>query len=232
MKVLVAENEAQTLNLLSEILNKEGFEVLGAENGEDALALYAANQPDFVCLDVMMPGMSGIDVCREIRKTNAAIPIIFISAKDQTIDKVLGLEMGGDDYIIKPFDIHEVITRIRTVARRCLHAQAANEDSVSKDESFKLADVVVTPNSLRAERDSNVIDLSLRDVKILQLLHKNRNQIVDRNTLLDVAWGEHIMPESRTVDWHISQLRKKVELDPKEPVIIQTVHGVGYKYEE
>lgn len=232
MKVLVAENEVQTLNLLSEILKKEGFEVLGAEDGENALKLYNANQPDFVCLDVMMPGMSGIDVCREIRKTNATIPIIFISAKGETIDKILGLEMGGDDYIIKPFDIHEVITRIRTVARRCLNAQAANQDSPVKNESFKLADILVTPNSLRAERDGHMIDLSLRDVKILQLLYNNRNQIVDRNTLLDVAWGEHIMPESRTVDWHISQLRKKIEPDPKEPVIIQTVHGVGYKYEE
>lgn len=150
MKVLVAENEVQTLDLLSEILNKEGFEVLGAENGEDALALYNANDPDFVCLDVMMPGMSGIDVCREIRKTNTAIPIIFISAKGETIDKILGLEMGGDDYIIKPFDIHEVITRIRTVARRCLNAPTANQDNCAKNESFKLADISVTPNNLRA----------------------------------------------------------------------------------
>ena len=230
MKVLIAENEKQTLNLLGEILRKEGFDVLEAENGEEAFALYEKDSPDFVCLDVMMPGMSGIDVCKKIRQNDAITPIIFISAKDEAIDKILGLEMGADDYIIKPFNIHEVLTRIRTVARRCLQVKAVEDNQ--DDESFQLADVIVTPNNLRAARGDNVIDLSLRDVKILRLLYKNRNQIVDRNTLLDVAWGEHIMPESRTVDWHISQLRKKVEPDPKEPVIIQTVHGVGYKYEE
>ena len=184
MKVLVAENEAQTLNLLSEILSKEGFEVCGVSSGEEALSAYQESQPDFVCLDVMMPGMSGLDVCREIRKTNAVIPIIFISAKGETIDKILGLEMGADDYIIKPFDIHEVITRIRTVARRCLHAQVQEQDNSSQNDIFKLADVDVMPNNLRAERDGEVIDLSLRDVKILQLLYKNKNQIVDRDTYL------------------------------------------------
>lgn len=229
MKVLVAENEPQTLNLLSEILSKEGFETLQAQDGEQAMELYASSNPDFMCLDIMMPGISGIDVCKQIRKTDEDIPIIFISGKGETIDKILGLEMGGDDYIIKPFDIQEVITRIRTVAKRCLKKSPATPDVL---ESFTLADVEVTPNSLKAERDGNIIDLSLRDVKILKLLHDYKNKIVDRDTLLDVAWGAHIMPESRTVDWHISQLRKKIEPDPKEPTIIQTVHGVGYKYEE
>lgn len=229
MRVLVAENEPQTLDLLSEILSKEGFETLKALDGEEALELYQDNNPDFICLDIMMPGMSGIDVCKEIRKTNEEIPIIFISAKGETIDKIIGLEMGGDDYIIKPFDIQEVITRIRTVARRCLKNASKQTE---KDEKFQIADIEVIPNSLRASRSGNVIDLSLRDIKILKLLHQNRNQIVHRDKLLDVAWGQHIMPESRTVDWHISQLRKKIEIDPKEPTIIQTVHGVGYKYEE
>ena len=139
--------------------------------------------------------------------------------------------MGGDDYIIKPIDILEVITRIRTVARRCLKNKS-NDNGNKEEGVFMLEDIEITPNTLRGQRGDQIIDFSLRDIKILRLLAENKNKIVDRNTLLDVAWGEHIMPESRTVDWHISQLRKKVEPDPKNPTIIQTVHGVGYKYEE
>ena len=234
MKVLVAENEKQTRSLLSEILRKEGFDVIEAEDGDQAFILYSKETPDFVCLDILMPGLSGIDVCKKIRETNQDVPIIFITAKTDTIDKIVGLEIGGDDYIIKPFDINEVVTRIRTVARRCLgkvsEGVVASEDDPNAD--FQIHDLCVMPKKLQAEKGGEVINLSLRDIKILKLLADNIDAVVHRDTLLDVAWGEHIMPESRTVDWHISQLRKKVESDPKNPVIIQTVHGVGYKYEQ
>lgn len=227
MKVLVAENNEQTLNHLCDILEKDGFSTLKAQSGEQALALYGDDKPDFICLDIMMPGMTGYDVCKSIRKTDEDTPIIFISGKTETFDKILGLELGADDYIVKPFDIHEVITRIRTVARRAIKQSKPETTS----EEFQIGSVTIFPGKLKGQKGDDQIDLSLRDIKILRLLYDNRDQIVDRNVLLDYCWGAHIMPESRTVDWHISQLRKKIEEDPKNPQIIQTVHGVGYKYE-
>jgi DNA-binding response OmpR family regulator len=227
MKVLVAENNKQMLGILTDILEKEGFEIIPVETGREALTSYDLHRPDFVCLDVMMDDMTGFDVCREIRRSDVYVPIVFISSKSDVVDKVLGLELGADDYIVKPFDFHEVIARIRAVARRCL----AQKDQKRIDDSFMLKDLKVHPRILRAERDGITMELSLRDVRILKLLHDRKNEIVHRDVLLDYCWGAHIMPESRTVDWHISQLRKKVERDPKAPDLIRTVHGVGYKFE-
>jgi two-component system, OmpR family, alkaline phosphatase synthesis response regulator PhoP len=227
VKVLVVENNIQFLDHLCELLDKEGFQTIKAADGDEALKAYNAEKPDFICLDIMMPDKSGYDVCREIRKDDIDTPIIFISSKSETIDKVLGLEIGADDYIVKPFDIHEVKARIRAIARRCL----SRTKPESQNEQFKMGDLVIYPNKLKADKKGASIDLSIRDIQILQLLHDNRNNVIDRNDLLDHCWGAHIMPESRTVDWHISQLRKRIEDDPKNPMIIKTVHGVGYKYE-
>jgi DNA-binding response OmpR family regulator len=230
MKVLVVENNPQMLQQLCEILDKEGYTTISAENGEAGLQTWREQPPDFICLDIMMPGLSGYDVCREIRKADARIPIVFISSKSETADKVTGLDVGADDYIVKPFDVIEVVARIRAVARRCL---AAQPDNAKKDaEIFYLDTLKVMPRELRAENDGKVIDLSLRDIKILRLFHDNRGKVVDRNILLDHCWGTHIMPESRTVDWHISQLRKKIEKDPANPQLIKTLHGAGYKFGE
>lgn len=228
MKVLVVENSPTTLKFLTEILEKEGFEVFAIEEGAKALEAYKTHNPDFVCLDIVLPDGSGYDICREIRKIDATIPIVFISAKTEPFDKVLGLELGADDFITKPFDIHEVVARIRAVARRCIN----NKEPQKTEKSFSMAGVEVFPSKLKASKAGEQVDLSLRDVKILQLLYENKNEVVHRDTLLDFCWGAHIMPESRTVDWHISQLRKRIEPDPKNAKIIRTVHGVGYKYEE
>jgi len=227
MKVLIVDNNKVILGFLSDILSKEGFIVVMAESGEAAIEQYKSCDPDFICLDIMMPGMSGYDVCKEIRQQDKEIPIIFITSKAETVHKIEGLEVGGDDYIIKPFDTNEVIARIRAVARRSIKNKKTPEN-----ESFVIADLQVVPNKLSASRDGNIIDLNLRDIKILRLLHEQKNAVVHRDTLIDYCWGAHIMPESRTVDWHVSQLRKKIELDPKSPEIIKTVHGVGYRYEE
>ncbi len=230
MKVLVVENNLQMLQQLCDILDKEGYTTLRAENGDEALKSYHSNAPDFICLDIMMSDLSGYDVCREIRKTDEKIPIVFISAKSETIDKVAGLEVGGDDYIVKPFDVQEVIARVRAVARRCLASKAKPG---SKDDGvFYLDNLKVMPRDLRADKNGKQIELSLRDIKILKLFHDNKGKVVDRDALLDHCWGVHIMPESRTVDWHISQLRKKIETDPANPQLIKTLHGVGYKFED
>ncbi len=229
MKVLVAEDDRNIREGLLEILQNEGYITVGAENGKVALEKYGAENPDFVCLDIMMPEMNGYDVCREIRKKDEVIPIIFISAKSEEIDRVLGLELGADDFIMKPFGVKEVIARIRAVSRRCL---AARKKAPEELEEFVMDDLTVLPNQLRARRGDETIDLSLRDIKILTLLFKMKGKVVDRDTMFNECWGMDYFPSSRSLDQHVSKLRKRVELDPKEPRIVKTVHGAGYRYEE
>lgn len=226
MKVLLAEDDKFIREGLAEILRIEGYRVVLAGDGESALRLFESESPDFVCLDIMMPKASGYDVCRRMRAARPLVPIIFISAKSEEIDKVVGLELGADDFIVKPFGVKEVVARIRAVTRRCV-AAAATE----RPESFRMDDLEVFPSELRARRGEKTIDLSLRDVKILELFHRRRGQVLDRNTIFNECWGEDHFPNSRTLDQHISQLRKRIEISPKEPKLIRTVHGAGYRFE-
>jgi len=225
MKVMVVEDDANIREGLVEILGDEGYRVVEAADGTTAVALFEREAPDFICLDIMMPGKSGYDVCREIRRRNATVPIVFISAKSEEIDKVLGLELGADDFIMKPFGVREVVARIRAVSRRCL----AQHESVQS--TFTLGDLEVHPNELRARRGDAAIDLSLRDVKLLALFAEHPGEVLDRDQLFNTGWGINHLPNSRTLDQHISQLRKRIERDPKLPRIIRTVHGVGYRYD-
>ena len=226
MKVLIGEDDKLTRDGLAELLESEGYEVVLAENGETAVTQFDAQKPDFVCLDVMMPKLSGYEVCRHIRQQDDQIPIIFISAKSEEIDKVVGLDMGADDFIVKPFGLREVTARIRAVTRRCL-----GRDKSHRNANFQMGNLDVRPSELRALRDDDVIDLSLRDMQILQLLFQRQGQAVDRQTLFQKCWGLNHIQNSRTLDQHISQLRKRIEVDPKSPQIIKTVHGVGYRFE-
>jgi DNA-binding response OmpR family regulator len=227
MKVLIAEDDLNTRNGLAEILEAEGYRPVLARDGREALALVQREQPDFICLDIMMPGVNGYDVCREIRRHNATVPIIFLSAKSEEIDKILGLELGADDFIVKPFGVKEVVARIRAVTRRCLAARPATRGAAP----FKLRDLEVFSDELRARRGREVIELSLRDVKILELLHQNRGKAVSRDAFFNHCWGLEHIPNSRTLDQHIAQLRKRIERDSRNPTIITTVHGVGYRYD-
>ncbi|MCB0325509.1 MAG: response regulator transcription factor, partial [Bdellovibrionales bacterium] len=188
---------------------------------------FETQRPDFICLDIMMPGMSGYDVCRKIRARDEQTPIIFISAKSEEIDKVLGLELGADDYIMKPFGMNEVIARIRAITRRCYRAERKEELS-----AFQMRDLEVRPRELRAVRGEEVIELSLREVKILSLLKAHAGKLLERDTFFNKCWGVDYLPNSRTLDQHISKLRKKIERDPKQPDIIETIHGAGYRYSE
>jgi DNA-binding response OmpR family regulator len=228
MKILVAEDDPNILDGLADIFAAEGFRVARARNGREALVLFEAETPDFVCLDIMMPEMSGYDVCRELRRRDPDIPILFISAKSEEVDKVLGLELGADDYISKPFGVREVVARVRAVARRCLAARPRTEASPP----FEMDELTVVPDELRARRGERSIDLSLRDVQILRTLKDNAGRVVSRHQLFREAWGVDHIPNSRTLDQHVSQLRKRIERDPAEPRIIRTVHGVGYRYGE
>jgi DNA-binding response OmpR family regulator len=229
MKILVAEDDRNILNGLCEIFEAEGYETLKTTNGKQALELFQSQNPDFVCLDIMMPGLNGYDVCRQIRKRSPHVPVIFISAKSEEVDKVVGLELGADDYIVKPFGVREVVARIRAVTRRVLAAQTAASSQAMKP--FRMGDLEIFPDELRARRGAQAIDLSLRDLRILWTLHENAGKVVTRHALFQAAWGVEHVPNSRTLDQHISQLRKRIEPDPAHPTLIQTVHGVGYRFD-
>ena len=229
MTVLIAEDDARIRRGLAEILQAEGFATILAADGREALALFESRKPDFVCLDIMMPAMSGYDVCRAIRNISPKTPIVFISAKSEELDKVVGLELGADDFIVKPFGVKEVVARVRAVARRCL-AQTGSAAKASP-ESFTMEDIEVFPAQLRARRGPDTIELSMRDIRILELFYCNKGRVLDRNTIYNKAWEVDFFPNSRTLDQHISQLRKRIELDPAHPKIIRTVHGAGYRFD-
>ena len=227
MRILIAEDDQYIREGLRDLLETEGYQTVLAVDGTEAITKYHEVSPHFVLLDIMMPGKDGYTVCREIRSHNNRVPVIFLSAKSEEIDRVIGLELGADDYIMKPFGTREVVARIRAVTRRCLATQSPE----GKARVLKLGDLEVYPEELRAKRKDNRIDLSLRDINILELLHDNQGKVVDRNTLFDRCWGQSYLPNSRTLDQHISKLRKLIEKDPQNPEIIRTVHGVGYRYD-
>jgi DNA-binding response OmpR family regulator len=230
VKVLIAEDDRNIRRGLADILEAEGYEVVEAEGGEEAIEAFEKEDPDFICLDIMMPKKSGYDVCREIRSAGSTVPIIFISAKSEEIDKVVGLELGADDFIAKPFGVKEVVARIRAVTRRYFSTRKDTDDSIGS--KFTIGDLTVFPSELRARRGEVTIELSLREVRLLRLFAENPGIVLSRDRVFDHCWDQKFFPASRTLDQHISKLRKRIELDPKNPVLIKTVHGIGYRYDE
>lgn len=226
MKILIAEDDRYIREGLQDLLESEGYQTISAVDGVEAVRKFKEEAPHLVLLDIMMPEKDGYSVCREIRNHSQDVPVIFLSAKSEEIDRVIGLELGADDYIMKPFGTREVVARIRAVTRRCLAGKQKQEARV-----LKFGDLEVYPEELRARRGDQRTDLSLRDVRILELLHDNRGKVVDRDTLFNRCWGQNYLPNSRTLDQHISKLRKLIEKDPQNPQIIRTVHGVGYRYD-
>jgi DNA-binding response OmpR family regulator len=230
MNVLIAEDDLYIREGLAELLEQEGYQTLLAETGQQALDCFNMYDCDLVLLDIMMPEMDGYSVCRAIRKQDDEVPVIFITAKSEEIDQVVGLELGADDYIFKPFGTREVIARIRAVTRRCLKQQRNNQLSKHSEELI-MNDLTVFPDELKARRGEQIFDLSLRDSLILILLAQNKGKVVDRDSLFNHCWGRDYLPNSRTLDQHISKLRKLIERDHKSPAIIKTVHGVGYRFD-
>jgi DNA-binding response OmpR family regulator len=223
MTILIAEDDPLTLDALATCIESEGFTALRAPDGKQAIDLWRSEKPDLLCLDIMMPHIDGYEVCRRVRASDRTIPILFLSAKNQEIDVVVGLDLGADDFIRKPFTRREVMARIRAALRR----RAPEGES----EHFRLADLTVHPSSLLAKRDGKSIDLTPREVSMLRLLHEHRGEPVSRDAFLDTCWGIDYFPDSRTLDQHILLLRKKIEADPAEPQIIRTVRGVGYRFD-
>ncbi|MCC9601964.1 response regulator transcription factor [Stieleria sp. JC731] len=230
-RILIAEDDRNTRRALAEVLRSEGYEVTEAADGLNAKSLFDQQMPDMACLDVMMPGMSGYDVCKYFRQKSPTMPILFITAKAEEIDKVVGLELGGDDYIVKPFGTKEVIARIRAVARRCFVDTDVIEPATFPDNVFWMGDLEVIPRELRARRGDSTMTLTQRELLILQTLAAKPGEVVTRRELFQLAWEDDHVPNSRTIDQTISQLRKRIEVDPKQPKIIHTVYGVGYRFE-
>lgn len=226
MKILIAEDDANTREALREVLDVEGFKVVAATNGVEAVDLFRLEQPDFICLDVMMPGLNGYEVCKRIRKLDEKVPILFLTAKAEEIDTVLGLELGADDYMTKPFGVKEVLARIRAILRRS--DLLKNSD---RNQTFDMDDLHIVVSELRAYRGKQEIPLTIRDLKILRLLYDRRGKVVSRDALADEVWGVDYFPESRALDQHISQLRRRIETDATNPRIIRTVHGAGYRFD-
>jgi DNA-binding response OmpR family regulator len=224
MTILIADDDPLTLEALAACIADEGFKTLSAADGKQAIELWREHRPQLLCLDIMMPEIDGFEVCRRVRATDSAVPILFLSAKNEEIDVVVGLGLGADDFIRKPFTRAEVIARIRAALRR---AHPADE----KGPRFTMDDLTVHPDALLAKRGDKSIELTRREVLMLELLHKHAGLPVTRDRFLDECWGLDYFPDSRTLDQHVLMLRKKIEQDPGNPRIIATVRGVGYRLE-
>ena len=223
MKLLLADDDPITLDALHACVEPEGFKALLARDGQQALELWERHRPDLLCLDIMMPQVDGYEVCRRVRAVDAQVPVLFLSAKSEEIDVVVGLQLGADDFIRKPFGKHELLARIRAALRR---AQGGNAPA----RSFAMHDLVIYPRELRVERGGVSVDLSPREAAILTLLHERAGEAVDRDAFFDRCWGADYFPDSRTLDQHIAKLRKRIERDPAQPEIIETVRGAGYRF--
>ncbi len=224
LKILIVEDDINIASGLVQLMQLEGYNANAVHDGKQGLEAYNQGSFDLLIIDIMMPIMDGYELCKTIRKKDQSTPIIFLSAKNDEIDKVVGLELGADDFISKPFGAREVIARIHAIMRR-------KEPVVKKESEFELADLTVVTNANRAYRGDKTIELSSRDIKILQLFHKNKGTIITRDMISDYAWGHDYLFNSRAIDQHIFQLRKRIEINPQDPKIIQTVHGEGFRYE-
>ncbi len=228
--ILAVDDEVHILELLSYNLERDGYHVLKAETGEDALDTLEKEKVDIVLLDWMLPGIDGIEVLRRIRANKAlrTLPVIFLTAKGDEISKVVGLEVGSDDYLVKPFGVHELLARIKAVLRR-------SESSFDLEETEKEEKIVIDYLEInRARRTVLVkgtpVELSYKEFELLYLLAKNRGIVFTRDNLLEKVWGYDYIGETRTVDVHVSNLRKKIEQDESHPLYIKTVRGMGYKF--
>jgi phosphate regulon transcriptional regulator PhoB len=228
-QIIVADDEKDILELVSFNLEQEGFSVLKAVNGRKALEMVKADKPDLIILDLMMPEMSGMEVCRTIRNNAdiADIPVIMLTAKSDQVDKILGLEIGADDYITKPFHVRELIARVRSVLRR---SERRIDDE--KQESLTFGGLHVDSGSYKVTVDGRTVDLSSREFKLLHFFISHPGRVYSRDQLLDRVWGDESFVEPRTVDVHISRLRAAIEPDKEIPRYILTVRGIGYKFAE
>ncbi len=222
-RVLIVEDDEAMAVALRDGFNYEGYEVKMASDGATGLRLATEGSHDLVILDVMLPKLSGLDVCKRVRRNGSRVPIIMLTARGQEIDKVLGLKVGADDYITKPFSFLELMARVEAVLRR-------SSGYAEKIEAYQFGDVEVDFKKSEARKGEQAIALSPREFKLLRFLIDHRGEILPRERLLDAVWGYDDVPFTRTVDMHIAKLRKKIEDKPSDPAFIVTVHRLGYKF--
>ena len=233
MKILIAEDDANLRAGLVDLLNLEGLTCIVAEDGEAAWQAFVDEAPALCLFDVMMPRLDGLDLCRRIRARDSHTPLLLLSARGAEIDRVIGLEIGADDYIAKPFSARELVARIKAGLRRAKAAKPLEGGAPAEAaERLRMGDLEIDPAALRAWRGAQAIDLAPRELAILQALYARKGKAVSRDDLFDLAWGRDYMPNSRALDQYVSGLRRKIEIDPAHPRIINTVHGVGYRYDE
>lgn len=228
-KILVVDDEPNMRLGIKDNLEFESYEVDLAEDGEQGLNKTRSSDYDLVVLDVMMPKMSGFDVCREMRKDGNQTPIIFLTAKGEEIDKVIGLELGADDYITKPFSLREFLARVKSVLRRTSKQSERKPEPDKNNKTWTIGQLEVNFEQYTAHVAGKAVKMSHKEYEILNDLCTNANQVVSRYDLLDRVWGYQSHPTTRTVDNFILRLRQKIEENPNDPKIILTVHGVGYK---
>jgi DNA-binding response OmpR family regulator len=225
-RILIVEDESPLADGLRDLLAGEGYLPLVAADGRQALELFRRRKPDLVLLDVMLPEKSGYEVCREIRKEDPRVPILMLTAKGEELDRIAGLELGADDYIVKPFGVGELLARIRAAFRR-VHSRVEAEE---EREALAFGEVRVDPRRMECTRGGHSYPLTTRELALLRLFIARDEEVLDRATLLDQVWGVRYEGTTRTLDQHVAQLRKKIEEDPSHPVHLHTVHGVGYRF--
>jgi two-component system response regulator RegX3 len=223
--ILIVEDESSFSEALSFLLGKEGYEVDIAETGTEAMKKFNENGADLVLLDLMIPEVSGVEVCKAIRATSQ-VPIIMLTAKDSEIDKVVGLELGADDYVTKPYSSRELIARIKAVLRR-----GASDDVPSEHGIHSVAGIRLDTGKHQVTVNGTLVSLPLKEFELLEFLMRNSGRVLTRTQLIDRIWGGDYYGDTKTLDVHIKRLRSKIEADPANPVLIQTIRGLGYKLE-
>jgi two-component system, OmpR family, response regulator RegX3 len=223
-RVLVVEDEINLREPLVYLLQKEGYDVIEAEDGNTAVELFHSHTPDILLLDLMLPGLSGNEVCRQIR-TSSEVPIIMLTAKDAEIDKVVGLELGADDYVTKPYSTRELLARMKAVLRR------GREVVQSESGLLKAGPVVMDIERHIVTVEGQQIQMPLKEFELLELLMENVNRVLTRGQIIDRVWGSNYFGDTKTLDVHVKRIRSKIEEDPSRPKLLQTVRGLGYKFE-
>lgn len=225
-KILIVEDESSFSEALEFLLKKEGFEITVAVNGQEAIDKFESDLPDLVLLDLMIPAISGTEVCRLIR-SQSQVPIIMVTAKDSEVDKVVGLELGADDYVTKPYSSRELLARINAVLRR----QGPTDNSIPSEEVLTLGNLEMDFAKHVFRKNGVNIALPLREFELLEFLIRNSGRVLTRNQIIDRVWGSDYFGDTKTLDVHIKRLRAKIEEDPANPKIIHTIRGLGYKLE-
>jgi DNA-binding response OmpR family regulator len=222
-KVLVVEDDPGILRTVADNLRFEQYDVSTAADGETAYALYERDQPDLIILDLMLPRMSGLELCRKLRADDVQIPVLMLTARSQEADRVRGLDLGGDDYVTKPFSMPELMARVRALLRRTMAAPGVPD-------ALKFGQAQVDFERYAAHRRGRPVEMTRKEFALLRFLASRKNTVVTRDEILNKVWGLESYPVTRTVDNHIASLRAKLEINPAHPAHIQTVHGVGYKF--